>query len=626
MTAGAGNDDILHFEGMLNIPVTEDLAMRLAFQHRESEGFVENTGTGQDWNDENAQNLRFSALWAPNDKFDALFIADVQRVREKSGLGSCEWAQPDNGALATSLLPSVAFIFGVYDEIRDTCNATQPYKSSENDPADSDVDGWGVSLNMTIDLNFAELTSITSYREIEDFNGSWGFASDTVGSASFLEVLGVRDNRGDQWSQELRLAGSAFEDRLEWVVGAHVFEENAANYLEVPLFRGVEAPDCAVWPVFCLPSGIPGFSTLGDFALAIQFGGSSVRTIEAKNASWAVFGEGTFALTEDLSLTLGARFSEDDREFVRTEILSAGIPDPRLICPDGGLPEGGTTCEVSKKFNELTPRAILSYKINEDVMIYGGWSEGYSSGGFNQDVRMRAYKPESSGNWEAGLKSTWLDRRLLLNLTGFYNTYKEQQLTVSRLVDGNPTADLINAQETVLYGLEGEASLLFGDGWSVQASFGWLDGEYEEFTVADNITGPPPDFEESILIRDLSGMEAIDGAPYTYSISVERIAVFGNGGSYFANLGWSFRGRTYGTIETLPTSRQGKYGLMDARFTYNFPGGSTSLSLWGSNLLDREYFSSAHDFSSGPSPTGTVSKHWGEPRRFGLDLSYRMGQ
>ena len=116
----------------------------------------------------------------------------------------------------------------------------------------------------------------------------------------------------------------------------------------------------------------------------------------------------------------------------------------------------GTTCYVEEKFSETTPRAILSYNINDNVMIYGGWSRGYSSGGFNQDVRMRPFDPEISSNWEGGLKSLLMDGRLMLNLTAFHNTYENQQLTVGRTVDGQPTADLINAQEATLYGFEGE--------------------------------------------------------------------------------------------------------------------------------------------------------------------------
>ena len=194
VSAGVGNDSAIDGEVMLNVPIADNFAARFALKHRESDGFVENTGTGDDWNDEDAQNARLSLRWTPSDAMTADLILDYQRARENAGLGQCEWTEPDNGAESQAFLPSIAFIFGVYDEIRDTCNATRPYRSSENDPADSEVDAWGATLDLNFDLGWADLTSITAYREVEDLNASWGWASDTVGTASFLEVIGLRDN------------------------------------------------------------------------------------------------------------------------------------------------------------------------------------------------------------------------------------------------------------------------------------------------------------------------------------------------------------------------------------------------------------------------------------------------
>jgi iron complex outermembrane receptor protein len=153
---------------------------------------------------------------------------------------------------------------------------------------------------------------------------------------------------------------------------------------------------------------------------------------------------------------------------------------------------------------------------------------------------MRAYEPEVSKNWEAGLKSTWLDRKLMANLTTFYNTYENQQLTVGRLVEGQPTADLINAQEATLYGLEGEFTLLL-ENWLLTASFGLIDGEYDEFIVQDNLVDE--DFQPIIVTRDLSDAEIIRGAPYTYGVSAAYTLRFAGGGEIVPQLGWYARGR-----------------------------------------------------------------------------------
>ena len=635
VAAGVGNDGILTGEAMINIPFSDTLAARLAVQHREADGYVKNTGTGEDWNDEDSQVARLSLRWQPNDRLLADLIVDLQRVREKSGLGSCEWGGPDNGADAPFLsLQSAAYWLGVYDEIKDTCNATTAYESGENDPAENNVDALSFALNLDVDLGFATLSSISSYRDLEDFNGSWGWASDTVGTASYLEVIGVDDNKAEQWSQELRLSGVAFNDTVDWTVGGYLFEEDADNNLDVPLFRGVQLPDCESSPISCFPFPlIPGtpLAPLGGVPFGVvaqqlfQIGGSRHQIFDATNSSEALFGEVTWRFMDRFALTAGVRHTWDKREFTRTERLLIGVPDPTLACPPGTPPPvGGTTCYVEESFSETTPRAILSYNISENVMVYGGWSRGYSSGGFNQDVRMRPFDPEISSNWEGGIKSLLRDGRLMLNLTAFHNTYENQQLTVGRTVDGQPTADLINAQQATLYGFEGEIRAELPAGFYMLGSIGVLDGEYDEFTVQDNLTDPTTGLEV-IVTRDLKDTEVVRLAPVTYSVALGNHRAFDGGGTLNAQLGWAFRGRTYNTLETQRSSRQGKYGLLDGRVVWTLPNGQTSIALWGSNLLDREYYGSAIDLTGGNSPAGTNTKYWGEPRRFGIEFRHSLG-
>ena len=636
VSTGVGNDGILMGEAMLNMPLSDSLAARLAVQHREADGYVKNTGTGEDWNDENSQMARLSLRWQPNDRFLGDLIVDMQRVRELSGLGSCEWGGPDNGAETAFLsLQGAAYWLGVYDEIKDTCNATEPYKSGDNDPQpESNVDSLNFALHLEIDLGVATLSSISSYRDLEDFNGSWGWGSDNAGTASYLEVLGTDDNITEQWSQEVRLSGTAFNDALDWTVGGYLFNEEADHGNDVPLFRGVELPDCAGSPISCAPFPlIPGtpLAALAGLPFGVvaqqlfQIGGSREQFWDVENSSEALFGEVTWRFMGRFTLTAGVRHTWDKREFQRGELLSIGVPDPTLSCPPGSPPlENGTTCYTEKKFSETTPRAILSYNVNDDVMLYGGWSRGYSSGGFNQDVRMRPFEPELSGNWEGGIKSVLMDGRLLINLTAFHNTYENQQITVARTVDGQPTADLINAQKATLYGFEGEFRAEFPGGLYALGSFGVLDGEYDEFNVQDNLTDPVTGLGV-IVTRDLSHTEVVRQSPVTYSVAVGNHQALGNGGTLNAQLGWAFRTRTYNTLETQRSSRQGKYGLLDGRIVWNLPNGQTSIALWGSNLLDREYYGAAIDLTGGPSPTGTNTKYWGEPRRFGIEFRHSLG-
>ena len=238
-----------------------------------------------------------------------------------------------------------------------------------------------------------------------------------MGIPSLLEVLGTVDDEGEQWSQEFRLTGTAMDDRLDWVVGVYAFKENNVIDLDVPIFRGATAPDCAVWPVWCAPSGIPGIPTPGILALIYQ-GSSRNQTMDGTNSSQAIFGEVTWQIADAWSLTAGARYSRDKREFERDQTLIGGALQPGLSCREGAGPlRNGKTCFDDVSFTEVTPRAILSWDFADDVMLYFGWSKGYSSGGFNQDVAIRPYDPEISGNWEGGMKSTWGNGTRLLNIS-----------------------------------------------------------------------------------------------------------------------------------------------------------------------------------------------------------------
>ncbi|MDA1073351.1 MAG: TonB-dependent receptor plug domain-containing protein, partial [Proteobacteria bacterium] len=192
VAVGGGNDGQINGGFVLNVPMGDTLAARFSFQHRESDGYVNNRESGADWNDEDAQNFRAAVMWTPTETFDALLSFDYQRVREHSGLGTCEWSGPDDGAdvyqeFEDSIpgffagtgplkvgLQTAAYAFGIYDEIKDACNNTSSYSSGENDPDRATLDAYGVNLTLNWNLEFATVTSITSYRDMEDLNSSWG--------------------------------------------------------------------------------------------------------------------------------------------------------------------------------------------------------------------------------------------------------------------------------------------------------------------------------------------------------------------------------------------------------------------------------------------------------------------
>ncbi|MEK9824122.1 MAG: TonB-dependent receptor, partial [Gammaproteobacteria bacterium] len=366
-----------------------------------------------------------------------------------------------------------------------------------------------------------------------------------------------------------------------------------------------------------------------------QIFGSRHQAYDVTNKNQAYFAEGTYAVNDRLDLTVGVRYTDDEREFTRIQTLFGGAFDPTYFCPGmptievapGVLLPASDRCYQEVDYDETTPRVILSYQLNDDVMFYGSYSVGYSSGGFNQDRRMRPYLPEESDNWEFGTKSTLLDGRLRVNATIFHNTYENQQLTVSRIVDGQPTADLINAQEATLQGLELEILARLTDRLSMMITGGYLEGEYDEFTVEDNIIDPAT-LVESIVTRDLSDIEFGDnGDEVSFDISFLHQASF-KFGDITTSVGFSFKDDQYYSLLNTPSSKEDSYWLTDARITWHLTNGQTSISLWGTNLTDEVYVAGMLNQSGdteigGTDPSlGMTAVYWGDPRRYGLELRH----
>lgn len=631
---GIGNENHQSYGFMVNTPITNSLAARFALYDKETDGNIINSVTGKDRGNENSLSYRGSLLWDQDD-FSAQFTFDHFEADERAPLGTCRFTGADD-PFAAQGLPFLATIFGVYGDMKANCESTTKDVSidnTNNESAKSDVDAY--TLRLGYDFEGAELTSITSLRKIDNFNGSWGWVMGNGPNVNLLEILNNK-SENEIFSQELRLTGST--DNLSWVVGAYLFKEESEESLDVPLLRGVTAPSPADWPFFYAPS--PAGGTVGDSAVGAQLYGSRYQAYDVVNKNKAVFAEATYTLNDRWDVTLGARYTEDEREFTRIQTLFGGDFDPAYFCP--GMPtvelapgvviSGSDRCFQDVSYDKITPRAIVNYQLNDDVMFYASYSVGYSSGGFNQDVRMRAYEPEVSDNYEFGFKSEFFNSKLRVNASAFINDYQNQQLTVGRVVNGQATADLINAQEAQIKGLELEVLGQLTDALSIAISAGYIEGDYKKFTVDDNAIETNPDtgeITESIVVRDLSDVEfGNNGDELSFDVSLLHIMDLGNNGDITSSLGYSYKDDQYSTLRNTPSSFEPSYWLLDSRVTWNLPNGKTHISLWGTNLTDEEYVDTQINQSGdlavgGTDPSlGMTAVYWGAPQRFGLEVRH----
>ena len=621
---GAGSDSHQLIEGMFNTPLSDSLAFRFSFLTKETDGYIINSITGNDRGNEDTTSFR-AQLKYDTDAYSANLAFSRFDQDERSALGSCRFTGPENGALSGGL-GAVANIFGIYDALKANCRSTTKDVSMDTSPNENNTaEKDSITLTQIFETEVGTIESISNYSELDAFNGTWGWVMGNGPGVNFLEIHDDTMTH-EQWSQELRLSGST--ENMDWVVGLYAFEEDGEATIDVPLFRGVN-------PSPLLPPA------LAAVALQTKLLGSETQGSITNMQNQAVFFEGTYGLSDQLDLTIGARYTEDEREYTRSSKLyedaaAIGMPGtfnlfyacPTMVTNAFGFATSDR-CTRTVEYSETTPRAILSYQQTDDVLFYASYSKGYSSGGFNGDVAMRRFLPETSDNYEFGMKGEFFDNRLRVNATAFSTTYENQQVTVGRIVNGTPIADLVNAQEATLEGMEFEILAQLSDSLVLTAMLATFEGEYDEFIIEDNTTVTNADGSLSTLVveRDITdtGFGGNDDR-LTWDVSLIHTYDLGDGSDIQSTIGISYHDEENYTLEDVPSSVADDYELVDARITWNLADGQTSISLWGTNLTDEDYvnnmLSQSGDIEIGGTnfSLGMTTDYWGEPRRYGVEF------
>jgi len=621
---GAGSDSHQLIEGMFNTPLSDSLAFRFSFLTKETDGYIINSITGNDRGNEDTTSFR-AQLKYDTDAYSANLAFSRFDQDERAALGSCRFTGPENGALSGGL-GAVANIFGIYDALKANCRSTTKDVSIDTSPNEKNTaEKDSITLTQIFETEVGTIESISNYSELDAFNGTWGWVMGNGPGVNFLEIHDDTMTH-EQWSQELRLSGST--ENMDWVVGLYAFEEDGEATIDVPLFRGVN-------PSPLLPPA------LAAVALQTKLLGSEIQGSITNMQNQAVFFEGTYGLSDNLDLTLGARYTEDEREYTRSSELyedaaAIGMPGtfnlfyacPTMVTNAFGFATSDR-CTRTVEYSETTPRAILSYQQSDDVLFYASYSKGYSSGGFNGDVAMRRFLPETSDNYEFGMKGEFLDNRLRVNATLFSTTYENQQVTVGRIVNGTPIADLVNAQEATLEGMEFEILAQLSDSLVLTAMLATFEGEYDEFIIEDNTTVTNADGSLSTLVveRDITdtGFGGNDDR-LTWDVSLIHTYDLGDGSDIQSTIGISYHDEENYTLEDVPSSVADDYELVDARITWNLADGQTSISLWGTNLTNEVYvnnmLSQSGDIEIGGTnfSLGMTADYWGEPRRYGVEF------
>ncbi len=576
----AGSDSLIGINGFVTGPVGAGAA-KLTVSHRSRDGFARNINTGQDLDDMENTSVRGQYRFAPGDRSEVLLGFDYSNDESN---GECRFLDRIFAASPASSLASDAskVVQAAASAGLDERECAHAVRQSANKEV------MGLLARLDTDFDWGTFTSISGFRTSElDWIQSLG---GTEAPPALLSVVDSAEEEADQFSQEFRLSGST--DSVDWVTGIYYLKENAERS-----------------ETFDTRFPNPPFA---------PFSGNVTFTQDNTTESLALFGQASWHVTDKLSLTLGGRWTRDEKDIDQAAFDNEDNGTPPAI-PLGSGASFNPASPVGKPFSasgdeswsEFTPRFSTEWQVTNDHMLYFTASTGYKSGAFpsqatSPGVATSTIAPEQVTSFEVGAKTEWLDNRFRLNVAAFDMDYEDLQ--VFQLV--NLQLVIANAAESSVRGLEADFQAAITDKFTVSGSFAVMDAEYNDYVFSNPNTGSVVNNNGNDMAR---APEDSWNITFDYDIPVD------NGAYVDMNLSVSHTGNYFTEPNNDPRSELGGYAVIDAFVRYTSAGEKWDVTAWGKNLGDKLYAS--HGILS---TFGGVTTLWAPPRTYGLSINFRM--
>ena len=586
--------------------LTESLAGSLALLTTNRDGFARSRVTGQEFNDDNRDSARLALSFTPSEGLLVHLTGDYTREREA---GSSMFLLSLVNAPLLDFLQRAEAAGGLplYDQRWVSGNRRDSFAGL---PGFYHGDVYGAALSLDRTYEQLSIRSITAWRGLQVDS-----AGDGDGSPARIADR-FQDQRQDQLSQELQVTGLALDDALTWVAGALYFEENPEESTSTVVFGDIfPALEAAPGPIvsppgvpafLCNPGppppGVPCFGGAGNPLNLFWFTGENgnVADLDLSTKSYAVFAEGTWAATDTLSLTAGARWTRDEKTFRFRNTNPFGVVDSDLFN------EGG--------WDAVTPRVAVAWQARPQTLLYASASRGFKSGGFNGRPQQRQvldpFDPETLWTYEVGVKSDAFNRRLRTNAALFYSDYQNIQFAASLDVGGQPVFVTQNAGTARIEGFELEIEGQPAVGLTLEASVGYLDTELTELDP-----GVPAGLQE--------GGRLPKTPEWTIAAAIQQAWSLGDGGSQgslIARADYSYRTKFFNDSANSPGIAQEAYGLTHLRLLYSPTAGRWDVSVFVTNLTDETYLEHGF-FAAAFGPNLGIP---GRPREWGATLEWRF--
>jgi iron complex outermembrane receptor protein len=637
----AGNFHAFDVASSINGPIVGDaVAGRLYAAIRNRDGFVNvNTagGTRTETDDGNREffTLRGQLLFNLSDDVSLRLIGDLTERDEYC----CTAVQVAYGA--PGILPVLDGLAG------DTGVAPVPNPSARraysNRASTNLTDDKGLSAEVVWDLDDSEFTSLTAWR---DWNSTRAQDSDfTTADLLYRNADGTVFSRFQQLSQEFRLAGQT--GAVNWLGGVFYAKEklNAGDQLRPG--TGLE-----FYTSFLTYGSATGLATTLGRTPGTLFGGGNIDRYEQKSESFAVFTNNSVEIVEGLEATLGARYTSETKDLtsnywnadststtscqqIRDAVLggvinnAAPFANPNRVALAVGY---GCLSAFDPSYNflntdesldesKVTGTAKLAYRINDMFMTYASYARGYKASGYNLDRERdpsanpvagtpstdKSFLPETVDSFELGLKTTLMNGALLLNVTGFDQTFDNFQYNTFTGVQ----FEVRTVTEVVSRGIDADVIYQTPVGVGVQGGVTWSKTDMTDPGNALATLSPLRESDRMPFAPVWSGSLAL-----TYKTSIGDYALNSNVSAKYNS--------EYNTGSNLdPRKLQEAYTLVNARLGFGDVDEKWTVELWSQNLTDEDYSQVMFDATlqgSAATGTSTVASFLAAPRTFGLSV------
>ena len=543
-----GSFNQVDFLAMGSLPVTDSLRVGAAMARYTRDGYGENLNTGAETYDKDVTAFRASAEFTPND--DVFVRLSYDKLADDSAPrhGHREVAGVGPGA-------------GIPDSVYDTYAGIGDENSVE-------TEGYSMTVQGRVSDSWT-LKAIAARREgrtdtVIDFDNT---PAPTLDIPAFYE--------DEQTTLELQ---ALFDyDRIQGVMGLFYLDGRAAGAFD---------------------------TILGNAGIVIGTGGF------VETSSVSAYADVNLDLTERLHLSLGARYTIDDKTgdvfranylgATRSPLTGGTVRAPLLLRTD---------YTNSKTFDKFTPRVALSYDFSDEITGYASYSQGFKSGGF--DMRgdaiftpntVNGYEPETVDSYEMGLKGRV--GPLSFSSAVFYNEYQDQQVTTQVPAIGGIASFVDNVGSSTFYGAEFEGSLFLMDGLTANFAVGYLNSDFEEFLRYNLALGVYEDISDQVVLQNAPEWTGYLGLTWTGDVAGGELVVI-------PSVSWR---DDYSQFEfPNPILDQEGFALVDLSATWTAPNDRLVFGLYGKNLTDEEYRVGGYNFV-GALFNNSVIGYYGPPR------------